>query len=230
MMVRSRPREFQGRRRAATDQQAGSRSSWSSHLGTWLANPLLVTVVAALLGSWLLPQVTRKWQDHQKALEIQTGLVSEMSESVSSAVATGRFIAAGLVAKSSPDPRAEQRAWNDAYREWTTTSASIGAKLRAYFGAEISSEWQSFTYVVTDFVLLSAKPNPHSGRQEQVAEILRYAGRLKDVHLTREQWILIARTREGAPFQGAYAEVGRGLLARRDELVQHVLDSSVSGF
>ena len=65
-----------------------------TNLGTWLANPLLVTVVAALLGSWLLPQVTRKWQDHQKALEIQTGLVSEMSESASNAVATSRFIAA----------------------------------------------------------------------------------------------------------------------------------------
>jgi hypothetical protein len=86
-------------------------------------------VVAALLGSWLLPQITRKWQDHQKALEIKTGLVSEMSESVSNAVATSRFIAAGLVARSSSDPRAEQRAWNDGYRERTTSSASVGAKL-----------------------------------------------------------------------------------------------------
>jgi hypothetical protein len=218
------------RRRAATNQQAPSRSSWSSHLATWLANPLLVTVVAALLGSWLLPQITRKWQDHQKALEIQTGLVSEMSETVSSAVATGRFIAAGLVAKASPDPRAEQRAWNDGYREWTTTSASIGARLRAYFGPNVSSEWQSFSYVVTDFVLLSAKPTRDGGREDQVAEILRYADRLKDLRLSREQWILLSRSREGVRFQSAYAQVGRGLLARGDELVQRVLDSSVSGF
>ncbi|MFN2628230.1 MAG: hypothetical protein ABR569_06290 [Gaiellaceae bacterium] len=189
-----------------------------------------MTVVAALLGSWLLPQITRKWQDHQKALEIKTGLVSEMSSSVGSAVATARFIAAGLVAKSSADPRAEQRAWNDGYREWTTTSSSIGAKLRAYFGPAIGSDWQSFSYVVTDFVLLSAKPNPGAGREEQVAEILRYAGRLKDVHLTRDQWILLATSRAGAPFQNAYAQVGRGLLTRRDRLVQEVLDSGVSGF
>jgi hypothetical protein len=201
-----------------------------TNLGTWLANPLLVTVVAALLGSWLLPQVTRKWQDHQKALEIKTGLVSEMSESVSSAVATSRFIAAGLVAKSSSDPRAEQREWNDSYRQWTTASASVGARLRAYFGAGIGSEWQTFTYALTDFVLLSAKPGPGSGREEQVAEIFRYKGKLKDVTLTREQWILLSRTREGPRFQSAYAELARGLLARRDELVQHVLDSGVSGF
>jgi hypothetical protein len=197
-------------------------------LGTWLANPLLVTVVAALLGSWLLPQVTRKWQDHQKALEIKTGLVSEMSESVSNAVATSRFIAAGLVARSSSNPQAEQRAWNDGYREWTTAGASVGAKLRAYFGPGIGSEWQSFTYAVTDLVLLSARPGP--GREEQVAEIIRYARSLTAVHLSRAQWILLATTRSGPAFQTAYAELGRGLLARRDELVQRVLDSGVSGF
>ena len=83
-----------------------------------------MTVVAALLVNWLIPQVTRKWQDHQKALEIKTGLVSEMSESVSGAVMTGRFLASGLIRKSSADPRAEQRAWNEGFRDWTTRSAS----------------------------------------------------------------------------------------------------------
>src|SRR5439155_709944 len=70
----------------AGTREAKSRVAWSSQIGPWLSNPLLVTVVAALLGSWLLPQITRQWQDHQKALEIQTGLVSDMSTAVSSAV------------------------------------------------------------------------------------------------------------------------------------------------
>jgi hypothetical protein len=216
----------------ASEREQPRRSRWfpSGQVGTWLANPLLVTIVAALLGSWLLPQITRKWQDHQKALEIQTGLVSEMSESVSTAVATSRFIAAGLVRESSSDPRAEQKAWIDGYREWTTRSASVGAKLRAYFGPVIGAEWQSFGYIVTDFILLSSEPKPGSGREDQVAEIFRYRSLLADVHLTRDQWRLLAETREGPPFQAAYAEVGRALLARRDELVAHVLDSGVSGF
>jgi hypothetical protein len=189
-----------------------------------------VTVVAALLGSWLLPQITRQWQDHQKALEIQTGLVSQMSESVSSAVATGRFIAAGLVAQSSADPRVEQRAWNEGYRQWTTAGASIGAKLRAYLGSRVSSEWRSFTYVVTDFFLLSAKPARNSGRQDQVAEIFSYAAQLKGLHLRRQDWIVLARRRSGPAFQASYAQLGSSLLTRRDELVQQVLDSNVSGF
>ena len=133
-------------------------------LGHWLSNPLLVPVVAAFLGSWLLPQITRQWQDHQKALEIQTALVSEMSEAVSTLPS--------VPAASSPrdwlPSRRPTRAPSSAPGTTgtgvlTSSSASIGAKLRAYFGPGVGGEWQSFTYVVTDFLLLSAKPGPEAG-------------------------------------------------------------------
>ncbi len=182
-------------------------------------------MVAALLGSWLLPQITRQWQDHQKALEIQTGLVSDMSTAVSSAVATSRFVAAGLVAGPG-----EQQAWNNAYRDWTTRSAAIGAKLRAYVGSDVGGEWQSFGYAVTDYVLLSAQPKAGSGRVAQVAEIYGYRDRLPGTQLSRSDWTTLAATRSGSVFQDAYAALGRGLLARQDELVERVLDSHVSGF
>ena len=218
-----------GRESPLTEQQAPG-SSWHGQLSHWLGNPLLVTVVAALLGSLLLPEITRKWQDHQKALEIQTGLVSDMSTAVSGAVANSRFIAAGLVARSSSSPGAEQQAWNGVYRDWTTSSASIGAKLRAYLGPAVSADWQQFGYVVTDFVALSAQERANSGRQQQVEEIFRYRDRLKGVTLTPAQWRLLAGPRSGAQFQDTYAAVSRALLTRQDELVQEVLDSKVSGF
>ncbi|MGZ6691229.1 MAG: hypothetical protein ACXVHQ_27675 [Solirubrobacteraceae bacterium] len=214
----------------ATETPRAGCSSWQSELRSWLSNPLLVAVVAALLGSLLIPSITRKWQNHQKALEIQTGLVSEMSQSVSSAVASSRFIAAGLVARSSQAPGAEQQAWNDLYREWTTSGASIGAKLRAYFGATVASEWQSFNYALTDFVALSARAGPGSARQAQVAEIYAYRKRLPGVRLSTAQWRQLAQSRGDAGFQNAYAELARGFLARQDELVQRVLSSHVSGF
>jgi hypothetical protein len=148
-----------GRPTASEQASSAPRITWHGLLGGWLASPLAVTVVAALLGSWLIPQLTRGWQDHQKALEIKTGLVGRMSESVSDAVARGRFIAAGLVA-----PGAEQREWNGAYRAWTTSSAAIGATLRAYTGAEIGAAWQSYADAVTNFLLLSADTDPGSRR------------------------------------------------------------------
>jgi hypothetical protein len=211
-------------------QPVETHPSRVGQMGRVLSSPLLVTVVAALLGSWLLPQLTRQWQDHQKALEIQTDLVGQMSASVSSAVANARFVAAGLVAQASTGPRAEQSAWNDAYRQWTTTSASIGARLQAYFGAGIGSDWQSFSNVVTDYILLSATPKRNGGRVDQAAEIFRYANTLPGPALSRSQWLTLARTRSGPAFQNAYAQLGRGLLARSDELVRHVLGTGVSGF
>jgi hypothetical protein len=210
-------------------QQAESRFSWNRELSQWLANPLLVTVVAAFLGSWLLPQITGKWQDHKEALEIKTGLVSQMSESVSGAVATSRFLASGLVARASANPHAEQVAWNEGYRDWTTASATIGAKLQAYFApTAVGSEWRSFANVVTDFFQLSANVGP--SRRLQVRAIQLYPDLPEDVRLSPQDWNVLATTKEGAAFQTAYAELGRGILERRDELVQRVLDSSVSGF
>src|SRR5262245_57208140 len=186
---------------AATEKQDEGRSSWPAELRSWLSTPLLVAVVAALLGSLLLPSITRKWQDHQKALGIKTDLVSEMSQSASSAVANSRFIAAGLVGRSSQTPGAEQQAWNDVYRDWTTQGASIGAKLQAYFGPDVSSAWRQFTYALTDYVALSATAGPGSGRRPQVEEIFAYRSKLPGVHLTRAQWQRLAGAPEGAEFE-----------------------------
>jgi hypothetical protein len=214
---------------AATEKQAEGRS-WPGELRSWLSTPLLVTVVAALIGSLLLPSITRKWQDHQKALAIKTDLVSDMSQSASSAVANSRFIAAGLVGRSSQAAGAEQQAWNDVYRDWTTQGASIGAKLEAYFGPEIAAAWQKFTYALTDYVSLSASAGSGSGRRPQVEELYAYRSKLPGVHLTRAHWQRLAGPPEGAEFEEAYSAVGRGLLARQNELVSTVLRAHASGF
>ena len=84
------------------------RPSRLSELAGWLANPLLVTVVAAILSGLLIPYVSKGWQDHQKALEVKTGLVSQMSESSSGTVATSRFLAASLISEV-PSPSGTRR-------------------------------------------------------------------------------------------------------------------------
>jgi hypothetical protein len=204
--------------------RAASLMSRRHELAQWLGNPLVVTVVAAFLGSFLIPHLTRSWQDHQKALEIKTGLVGQMSESVSDAVATGRFIAADLVSTESP-----QRAWNDGYRDWTTASASIGARLQAYVGSEIGSDWRSFADVVTNFFQLSANSDSRSRRQ-QVEAVVRDPGLRRHVTFTREGRAALRGPRSTQDFRDAYKGLADGILQREDELVQRVLDSDVSGF
>jgi hypothetical protein len=191
-----------------------------------LAHPFVIAVVIAVLVNFLIPSFTRRWQDHQKALEIKTGLVSDMGESISDAVMSGRFISAGLVSRSSSDPRADQRAFNAGYRAWTTSNASIGAKIQAYFGNDLGSQWRSFANVVTDYFQLSATPG--SGRNDQVQEILTYT-ELPSVRLSNAERRALVKSNSSATFQNAYGQLGRAMLARGDELVQGVLDSGVSG-
>jgi hypothetical protein len=209
---------------ATRSPRAASLMSRRQELAQWLGNPLVVTVVAAFLGSFLIPHLTRSWQDHQKALEIKTDLVGQMSESVGDAVATGRFIAADLVA-----PGSQQREWNEGYRAWTTESASIGAGLQAYVGSEIGSNWRSFGDTVTNFFLLSADNDPRSRRQ-QVAAIRRDGDLRRHVSFTRAGWAALQAPKSNRDFRLVYPELARGILRREDELVQRVLDSDVSGF
>jgi hypothetical protein len=217
----------------ATDAQpsdaksAEAKPSRLRELSRGLAHPFVIAIVVAVLVNWLIPQFTRKWQDHQKALEIKTGLVSDMGESISDAVMTGRFIAAGLVSRSSSDPRADQRAFNDGYRAWTTSNASIGAKIQAYFGNDLGAQWRSFANVVTDYFQLSATPG--SGRAEQVQEILTYRALPPFLRLSNAERRALVKSNSSATFQNAYGQLGRAMLARGDELVQGVLDSGVSG-
>ncbi len=211
----------------ARKTSAHARPSRLRELSHGLAHPFVIAVVIAVLVNLLIPQFTRKWQDHQKALEIKTGLVSDMGESISNTVMNGRFIAAGLVSRSSSDPRADQRAFNDGYRAWSTSSASIAAKIEAYFGNELGTQWRKFANVVTDYFQLSATPG--AGRAEQVQEILIYPDLPSFVRLTAADRRALVKSNSSATFQNAYGQLGRALLVRGDELVQGVLDSGVSG-
>jgi hypothetical protein len=213
--------------RATGAQPESAKASRGSEVYRWLAHPFLIAICIAVLVNFLIPNFTRKWQNHQKALEIKTGLVSDMGQSVSNAVMTGRFIAGGLVSRSSSDPRADQRAFNDGYRAWTTNNASIGAKLQAYVGSDLGSQWRSFANVVTDYFQLSA--TPARGRKAQVDEVLAYSGLPAWAQMTPAQRSALIKSNSSTVFQDAYGQLGRGLLTRSDELVQGVLDSNVSG-
>jgi hypothetical protein len=192
-----------------------------AELAKWLANPLVVTVVAAVLSGLLIPYVARGWQNHQKALEVKTGLVTQMSESSSGTVATSRFLAASLIPDAQP-------IWNTAYRDWVTESSSIGAKLQAYVSLETGDRWRSFGYSVTDFLSLSVAARSQSSREAQINEI--NALLPKGLQFSQKEHAALAAARATPAFQDAYADVSLRLASWRDALVRQVLQAHISGF
>ena len=56
-----------------------------------LKHPLIVLLVGALISGLLIPAFTRRWQNYQKALEIKTQLVSDLSKSIMGIVMATQF-------------------------------------------------------------------------------------------------------------------------------------------
>jgi hypothetical protein len=215
-------------RAASAPEVAERREPWHRHLQGWLANPLLVTIVSATLVYLVIPQLTRGWQNHQKVLDVKTGLVGDMSDSVSKALMSGRFIASGLIGKATPDPFATQRAFNTAYQDWTTRSAVTGAQLAAYFpDSDLSDRWRAYAAVVGDYLQVGVR-GQLTDRVTQLRALLKFLPALH--HRDQEWWqVLLTRSPEG-DFQQNYAELSAALLAERDVLVQDVLSTKATAF
>jgi hypothetical protein len=192
----------------------------------WLANPLLVTVVAAALSGLLIPYISEGWharEDHQKALEIKTGLVTQMTESSSRTIATARSLAAHL-----EPAKATQTVWNKAYGDWAIESSSIGARVQAYVSPEIGDGWRSFGYSLTDFLSLALTSTSASNRPAQIDELESLLPRY--LRFSRDERAALASPPTMPTFQHAYMDVALRLASWRDALVRQVLTSHMASF
>jgi hypothetical protein len=61
-----------------------------------VSHPFFLLLVGALISGLLIPYFTRRWQNHQKELEIKTNLVGRISESIMSMIMTNQFIEIGI--------------------------------------------------------------------------------------------------------------------------------------
>ncbi|HEY6016136.1 MAG TPA: hypothetical protein VIU16_05060 [Gaiellaceae bacterium] len=197
-----------------------ARRAWAAALREWLGNPLIVAVVTILLGSVVVPHLTRGWQDHQKALEIQSGLVGSMSQTASDAVISARLLA------SHGPTSAAQGALERSTRSWAVESSVIASKLRAYFpGSELGDRWSAYADGVTDYLQLYASVDRY--RPLVVAQI-----RALGLPATnpRVDWGVLTARNSGPAFVQSYTLLGFALLDRRDELVRDVLAAHPAGY
>jgi hypothetical protein len=91
-----------------------------------IPKPVLITLFGALVSAWLVPAFTRQYQDRRKEREIKVGLVSEIGDATSDALATSQFLAAQTF------PQGGQAEFNRVALEWSRRSAAIEATLAAY--------------------------------------------------------------------------------------------------
>jgi hypothetical protein len=158
----TRTGRFHPRRRhgaSSSPREPGQGSSAVKGISAWLGSPLLVVIVGAFLTNWLLPDLTRSWQDHQRELDFKTNLVTSISTTVASALAETTIYQNG---QEEADPALQRQHYLDAYRALEESRTAITAEMRANFVEPvIADDWDSYSMAVEDLLVLheySAQP------------------------------------------------------------------------
>ena len=105
----------------------------SKKLFSLLSSPLMLLIIGALLTNLLLPRLTQSWQDHQRALDIKTGLITKMSEIIANSFTELELIQSG--SESNNLDTALSNFYN-AFRDMRTNGEEIEAQIAAYFPDE----------------------------------------------------------------------------------------------
>jgi hypothetical protein len=105
--------------------------------------PLVLLVVGAVLTGLLVPYITRRWQDHQKELELKADLLARLSEAVTRVITHAWFRELGGKEELSEADR-EEFDWR--YGEWEVETRVIQAQFEAYFARspDIARHWATY--------------------------------------------------------------------------------------
>jgi hypothetical protein len=136
---------------AGSEESAPAEEGESVQRRRWrrIPTPLIITLIGIVLSAWLLPAITRQWDDRQKAHQVKSALVTEMAEANARAFTGARRLlfvprfdlAAGEFA---PPPQPLE--------QWSKDSVRIDAELRANLTPRDVMLWQQYSTLVDTLV------------------------------------------------------------------------------
>jgi hypothetical protein len=208
--------------------EAADRSSWRLRgLFARVPTPIIVTVVGALLSAWVIPAVTRQWQDQQKARELKASLVTRIGRDTTEALVKSDFVAYGRfggqrLPNGAPPFSDEQ--FNELDLNWRRNSEEIEGLMAAYFPGLVG-EWHRFATLVKNTYFL-LRPRVYLRK-----ETLQALDRLGVA--TSKQLALLARPFTFVPAsheRNAYFLVTQRLLDAKSKLTGKILRTQAAGY
>jgi len=138
---------------AATPPPSPPQPRWWRKVPT----PLIVTLLGAALTVLVLPAVTRQWDERQRALDLKTGLVSQIS------IATGRSITSAETLFETYNGKTANFEESTSRvapglplrRGWLSDKLKIEGKLRAYFSPQLFRRWSTYDHAMVNFLYLA---------------------------------------------------------------------------
>jgi hypothetical protein len=149
----------------ASEKSAPAKEGKSAHKTFWrrmsrpllfwrrIPTALLVTLVGLVLSAWLLPALTRQWDDRQKAHELKVSLSTAVATADARAM-TNALVMAQRARLGGHRHRRSLIVVSPTERAWVVTSSALGARIGALF-PEAAGPWDSWRFMV-DRVIVRA--------------------------------------------------------------------------
>lgn len=137
---------------ALSHEEVRAPAATTATPGFWqrVPTPVVVAVLGIVLGSWLVPALTRQWDDRQKANEVRAAVAYEAASATAQALTDAQQASLAGLWKGSAQPTT-----SGAAEEWAVASLRIQAKLQAYFGREALERWQLVSWYVSTALSLA---------------------------------------------------------------------------
>jgi hypothetical protein len=181
----------------------------------YLLFPLAVLLTGAAVTGLLIPELTRRRDDYRKALEVKTGLVSEISQTVMDFMIAMQFAVVGAVSQ-------EQKEYDEAYKTWEVRSAVLGTNLEAFFAhSQVPDDWETLEGHLRRLYGLTGIGD-WVEREEQADAFLAEYG------LRRSQSTADDRNHEAA-WRNTWKRLSDAILERKATLILDVLGARVNG-
>lgn len=134
----------------------------------WLSHPLVLLLIGgaftAGITNYLVPSITRQWQNHDKELELKSGLVTTVNRAAFDFFESIRLIEYGAKPKTLAP-------LDQAYVRWLTSTAVISAEMNTYFPSRKLNSDLNEVYLTTQVVYELFKTSNWTGRGEVISEI-----------------------------------------------------------
>jgi hypothetical protein len=190
-----------------------------------LSNAAVILILGAFITGLLVPHITMTWQNGQKALDLKTTLVTQLSDSATKIIVTTQLAELGTTTSST------QSDLTAAYKDWAIESAALGSELRAYYpNTSIGDDWGAYANVVTNFYALTGVQNPHS--RKRFLQTIRTG--LLPFKVTNVDWELLSRW-DHLPLrtpkvQATWYQLRIDVLNRKNTIIQEVLDHNIASY
>ena len=115
-------------------------------IGDILRHPLVILLAGGFLTGWLVPRITRRWQDQRNALEIKADLIERVASAVTE-ISTATLFAL--------DPKSQGRTeLAEAYRSWQHDRAVLTHLIKVYFRSKaLDNQWLRCGTLATAYVI-----------------------------------------------------------------------------